>query len=65
MASQLQGLERRQVRAQARPGRLVGRLHYGRLGHRGNGGHHDSVPTDQAWAGCTAVAPTPSLPLHQ
>jgi hypothetical protein len=31
VATQLQGLKRRQVRAYVRPGRLVGRLHYGCL----------------------------------
>jgi hypothetical protein len=42
MAAERQGFQRRQVRTQVGPGRLVGRLHDRRPGLWGDGGHHDT-----------------------
>jgi hypothetical protein len=65
VASKLQSLQCRQVRAQARPGRLVGSLHDCRSDRRGNRGCQDSVPTHCTRAGCTAVASASAATLHQ
>jgi hypothetical protein len=63
VASQLQGLQCRQVRAQAGSGRLVGCLHDCRPGRRGNGGCDDNVLAHCPGARRAAVAPisTPAL----
>jgi hypothetical protein len=62
---QLQSLQRRQVRAQAGPGGLVGRLHDRRLGCRAHGRHNDSVFAHRPRARRTVVAPTSATTLHR
>jgi hypothetical protein len=64
-APQLQGLQRRQVRARAGPEWLVGRLHDRRPGRRGDERHNDSVFAHCPRARRTAVAPTSATTLHQ
>jgi hypothetical protein len=62
---QLQSLQRRQVRAQAGPRGLVGRLHDRRLGHRGDGRRNDSVFAHRFGARRSAVATTSATTLHR
>jgi hypothetical protein len=64
-APQLQGLQCRQVRAQAGPGRLVGRLHDCRPGCRGDEGRDDNILAHYHGARCTAVAPISTPTLHR
>jgi hypothetical protein len=65
VASQLQGLQRRQVRAQAGPGRLAGHLHDCCPGHRGNRGRDDGVLAHSSRARHVVVDPTSTPTLHQ
>jgi hypothetical protein len=62
---QLQGLQRRQVRAQARPGWLVGRLHDRCLGRQSNGGRDDNIFAHCPRARRAAVAPKSTPTLHR
>jgi hypothetical protein len=62
---QLQGLQRRQVRAQVGPGWLVGHLHNCRPGHRGDGGCDDGVFAHCPMARRTIVASTSTPTLHR
>jgi hypothetical protein len=64
-ASQLQNLQRRQIRTQAGPGGLAGRLHNCRPGSWGNGGHHDGIPTHRFRPGRTTMAPVSTSTLHR
>jgi hypothetical protein len=65
VASQLQGLQRRQVRAQAGPGRLAGHLHDCRPDRRGNRGRNDGVLAHCPRERRVAVAPTSTPALHR
>jgi hypothetical protein len=62
---QLQGLQRRQVRAQAGPGWLVSHLHDRRPGFRGNGRCNDGVFAHHPRARRTTVALTSATTLHR
>jgi hypothetical protein len=64
-APQLQGLQHRQVRAQAGPGWLVGRLHDHYSGHRGDRRRNDDVFAHRPRARRTAVALTSVTSLHR
>jgi hypothetical protein len=64
MASQLQGLQRRQIRAYARLRRLVGCLYDRRPGCLGNRGRHDCVLAHCPRARHVAVASTPTSALQ-
>jgi hypothetical protein len=64
-APQLQSLQHRQVRAQAGPGGLVGRLHDRRSGRRGDGRRNDSVFAQRPRARRAAVATTSATTLHR
>jgi hypothetical protein len=61
----LQGLQNRQVRAQAGPRWLAGRLHDRSPGLWGDRGRHDSVPTHCPRARRAAMAPTSTSALHR
>jgi hypothetical protein len=65
VAPQLQGLQRQQVRAQAGPRRLVGRLHDCRSGRRGDEGRDDGALAHCPGARYAAVAPTSTPTLHR
>jgi hypothetical protein len=65
MVAELQGLQRRQVRAQAGPRQLVGRLHDYHLGRRGNRGRHDSVLAHCSWARHATMDLISPSPLHR
>jgi hypothetical protein len=58
MAAELQGLQHRQVRAQAGPERLDDRLHDYRLSRWGDGGRHDNILAHCPQAICAAMALT-------
>jgi hypothetical protein len=63
-APQLQSLQHRQVRAQAGPGGLAGRLHDCRLRRWGKGRRNDNVFAHRLRARRTIVALTSATTLH-